>query len=78
MAKATKAPAKKSAGKSKTISPTFTAIKTAMENMEEDVSKFDGGTQAAGTRVRKGAQEIRKLCQQLRKEVTDIKHTRKG
>lgn len=69
--------AKKTATKTKSISPTFGKIKETAENMAEDVGKFDGGNQAAGSRVRKGAQEIKKLCQQLRKEVTEIKNGRK-
>lgn len=70
-----KAPAKKASAKA--ITPSYEELKRLVENMDEDVAKFDGGTQAAGTRIRKGAQEIKKLMQVIRGAVTDIKNSRK-
>lgn len=69
--------AKKQA-KLKTIGDTYAALQAELESMGEHVSKFDGGTQAAGSRVRKSAQAIKVLCQQIRGEVTEIKNARKG
>lgn len=76
---ATKKPTAKKAAPKKVsaITPQYTDLKRLVENMEEDVAKFDNGTQAAGTRIRKGAQEIKKLCQSMRGAVTDIKNARK-
>lgn len=71
------APKKAAPKKVSAITPQYEELKRAVENMEEDVAKFDGGTQAAGTRIRKGAQEIKKLCQNMRGLVTEIKNARK-
>lgn len=44
-------------------------------DMEDDFSKFyDKEVQAAGTRVRKGMQELKNRAQDIRKEVQDIKN----
>jgi len=43
--------------------------------LEGDFQKFyDKGNQAAGTRVRKGMQELKNLAQDIRIEVQDIKN----
>lgn len=39
-----------------------------------DAQKFDNGNNAAGTRVRKNMQEIKKLAQSIRAQVSDIKN----
>ncbi len=45
-------------------------------SLEGDFEKFyDKGNQAAGTRVRKGMQEMKNLAQDIRKEVQDIKNS---
>jgi len=47
--------------------------------METDVEKFyTKGQAAAGTRVRKGLSELKKLAQEMRNEIQDIKAQRKG
>lgn len=44
-------------------------------SLEGDFQKFyDKGNQAAGTRVRKGMQDLKNLAQNIRVEVQDIKN----
>lgn len=46
--------------------------------MEEDADKFyNKGVSAAGTRVRKGLQDIKTLASDMRKEVTEMKNKAK-
>lgn len=50
-----------------------------MKGLETDFHKFyEKGQAAAGTRVRKGLSEMRKLCQDVRKDVQDVKAQRKA
>ncbi|HSJ69751.1 histone H1 [Anditalea andensis] len=54
----------------------FSEIKDLVLGMESDFEKFyDKKNQAAGTRVRKGMQDLKNLAQDIRKEVQDIKNT---
>ncbi len=46
------------------------------QSLEEDNRKFYGGNNAAGTRLRKGLQEVKKLAQDMRNEVTATKAAR--
>lgn len=39
-----------------------------------DAEKFDNGNNAAGTRVRKYMQDVKKLAQSIRAQVSDIKN----
>lgn len=56
----------------------FNQLKTLLASIEEDADKFyNKGVSAAGTRVRKGLQEIKTLASDMRKEVTDIKNKAK-
>lgn len=55
----------------------YDAIKKIVAEMENDVTKFEGGTNAAGGRVRKFCQEIKKACQALRLDVQSMKEKRK-
>ena len=48
------------------------------KNLEEDSRKFYSGNNAAGTRLRKGLQEIKKQAQAMRNEITATKAARKG
>ena len=48
------------------------------KSLEEDNRKFYGGNNAAGTRLRKGLQEIKKKAQAMRNEITATKAERKG
>ena len=54
----------------------FEQIKEAISAAEADVAKFvEKGNKAAGTRVRQAMQEIKKLAQQVRLDVQDMKNT---
>jgi hypothetical protein len=45
-------------------------------SLEDDFSKFyDKGNKAAGTRIRKGMQELKELAQKIRLEVQGMKNT---
>jgi len=49
-----------------------------LKSLESDVEKFyTKGQAAAGTRFRKGLSEVKRLAQDIRNEVQDIKATRK-
>ncbi|MCH7415196.1 histone H1 [Belliella sp. R4-6] len=53
----------------------FSEIKDLVMGLEADFEKFyDKGNQAAGTRVRKGMQDLKNLAQDIRKEVQDKKN----
>jgi hypothetical protein len=53
-------------------------MKETMIQMEADVEKFvDKENNSAGTRVRKGAQELKGLIKVLRDKVTEVKEKRK-
>ena len=52
----------------------YEKIKQLVAALEEDVIKFgDKGNNAAGTRVRKGLQDIKRACQEMRDAVQAIK-----
>lgn len=54
----------------------YETIKQLVAAIEEDVIKFsEKGNAAAGTRVRKGLQEIKRACQDMRDAIQDIKKT---
>ncbi|HEY4798142.1 MAG TPA: histone H1 [Bacteroidia bacterium] len=55
----------------------YEALKALVAGMETDVQKFYGGNNAAGTRVRKHLQEVKKACQAIRDEVQEIRQSRK-
>jgi hypothetical protein len=59
------------------MSKVFEAIKQKVAEAEADVTKFYGGNNAAGSRVRKAMQELKDLAQDLRKDVLETKNTRK-
>lgn len=53
----------------------FDEIKNLIGGVEGDMHKFyEKGNKAAGTRARKGLQELRKLSQEVRLEIQDIKN----
>ena len=53
----------------------FGALQELVSSLESDFDKFyDKGNSAAGTRVRKGMQELKNMAQDIRKEVQDIKN----
>ena len=54
----------------------FETLKELVANLEEDAVKFyEKNNKAAGTRVRKGCQDIKNLCQTMRIEVSELKKT---
>lgn len=56
----------------------FEKFKNLILSLEEDFTKFYiKKNNSAGTRIRKGLQELKTLAQQKRKEVTEIKNSRK-
>lgn len=53
----------------------FDQIRDLVMSLEGDFQKFyDKGNQAAGTRVRKGMQELKNLAQEIRVEVQNKKN----
>ncbi|MBX2962825.1 MAG: histone H1 [Cyclobacteriaceae bacterium] len=53
----------------------FNDLKTLIASLEGDADKFYAkGNSAAGTRLRKGMQELKNLAQQIRSEVQDLKN----
>jgi hypothetical protein len=53
----------------------FNALKDAVMDLEKDFEKFyDKGNAAAGTRIRKGLQDIKNMSQEIRLEVQNIKN----
>lgn len=62
------------AKKVKTIS--LDGIQEILTGMQDDVESFNNGTKAPGSRIRKGLQEIKVACMQMRKDVTEIRNSR--
>ena len=55
----------------------YQELKDLIDSLDEDVIKFyENEKNAAGTRVRTGLQEIKKLCQEMRLEVSYIKNNK--
>jgi hypothetical protein len=53
----------------------FDEVRDLVMSMEGDFEKFyDKGNQAAGTRVRKGMQDLKTLAQEIRIEVQNMKN----
>jgi len=50
---------------------TLEQIKTLVETLSVDTTKFYGGNKSAGTRARKQAQDLKTLLQDLRKEILE-------
>lgn len=52
----------------------FKKLKDLVENLENDVQKFyEKNNKAASVRLRKGLQEIKKVAQDIRIEVSQIR-----
>ncbi len=51
----------------------YETMKQLIAELAEDVSKAEGGNKAAGTRVRKGMQDIKNLAQDIRKKVLEFR-----
>lgn len=52
-------------------------LTTLTNTYVEEVTKFDGGNNAAGTRARKALQEIIKFSREERKRIQEVKNNRK-
>jgi hypothetical protein len=53
----------------------FQDLKNLISSLENDADKFyNKGNSAAGTRLRKGMQELKNLAQTIRSEVQDLKN----
>ncbi|SEF65709.1 histone H1 [Algoriphagus boritolerans] len=53
----------------------FSEVKDLVMGLEGDFEKFyEKGNQAAGTRVRKGMQDLKNLAQEIRTEVQNKKN----
>jgi hypothetical protein len=52
---------------------TLEQIKTLVEQLSADTTKFFAGNKSAGTRARKTSQELKALLQTLRGEILDSK-----
>jgi hypothetical protein len=49
-----------------------------VKSLEGDVTKFyEKGQSAAGTRLRKGLSELKKMAQDVRNDIQDVKASRK-
>ena len=55
----------------------FEQIKNLILGLEDDFDKFyDKSNQAAGTRVRKGMQDLKNIAQEIRLDVQEIKNSK--
>lgn len=55
----------------------FNELKSLIEGLDGDADKFfNKGNNAAGTRVRKGLQDVKNLAQAIRLEIQDAKNTK--
>ena len=53
----------------------FEELKTLIESLEGDADKFyNKGNSAAGTRIRKGMQDLKNAAQAIRQEVQELKN----
>ncbi len=53
----------------------YAQLKSLVDSMEGDFEKFyDKGNKTAGTRVRKGLQELKTLAQEIRIEIQNSKN----
>ena len=57
----------------------FDTIQKHIEDLREDFAKFyEKGNKVAGTRVRKGMQELKEMAQEVRMDVQNRKETSKA
>ena len=57
-----------------TLNKTFDELQNAINDCQTDVTKFVEGNNSAGTRIRKAMQEVKRLAQDVRKEVQEQKN----
>ena len=56
------------------LNSAFDELQDAVNDCQSDVTKFVGGNNSAGTRVRKAMQTVKSLAQGIRVEVQDQKN----
>ena len=52
-------------------------LKVLVAEIESDINKAEGGNKAAGTRVRKQMQDIKKATQAVRNSILEIRSSEK-
>ncbi len=56
----------------------FSDLQKKLDDMKTDIEKFySKGQNAAGTRLRKSLNELKKVASEIRKEIQDTRATRK-
>lgn len=53
-------------------------LKNIIAGMEQDIQKFNDGNNAAGTRIRKQLQDLKKEANNFRGAIQEIRESRKG
>lgn len=53
----------------------YEKLKALVAEIEADVNKAEGGNKAAGTRVRKQMQDIKKAAQTVRNTILELRST---
>lgn len=53
----------------------YEELKQAVAEMDNDVQKFSRGNHAAGTRLRKSLQNVKKIAQEMRVKIQEVKKT---
>jgi hypothetical protein len=54
----------------------FSEVKNLVDSLESDFQKFyDKNNKAAGTRIRKGMQDLKNMAQEIRMKVQDEKNS---
>jgi hypothetical protein len=53
----------------------YETLKALVAEIENDINKAQGGNKAAGTRVRKQMQDIKKASQEVRNRILEIRTT---
>jgi len=53
----------------------YESLKVLVAEIEQDLSKAEGGNKAAGTRVRKQMQSIKQAAQVVRNKILEIRST---
>lgn len=59
-----------------TLIDKYQGLRNHLSLIEEDVNRAATGNKAAGTRVRKAMQEAKKMAQEIRNAVTELKQAK--
>jgi hypothetical protein len=57
------------------VSENYETLVRLVEEVKEDLEKAESGNKSAAVRVRKQMQEVKRVAQELRKEMMDVKKT---